>query len=123
MRAHLAEDYNLLKNYDLPFLASESRLFRSNKLRKQISGFLNYERVIKYAKSGGWRKLQGNAAHSLSVQKKTLHTQTHHTGTRKCKQTTALNIHHLFYFLCYSTILFFSAVSLNLRIQNINGWH
>jgi len=32
MRVRVAEDYSLLKNYDLQFLDLESRLFRSNKL-------------------------------------------------------------------------------------------
>jgi len=32
MRVGGAKDYSLLKNYDLPFLDLESRLFRSNKL-------------------------------------------------------------------------------------------
>jgi hypothetical protein len=45
---------------------------------------------------------------TLSVQKQiTLHKQTHPRGTRKCKYIAALNIHRLFDFLCYSTILSF----------------
>jgi len=108
MRVRVAEDCSLLKNYDLPFLDLESRLFRSNKLWPQITSFLNYESVIKYANYGGCCMSQRNTAYLLSAQKQiTLHKQTHPRGTRKCKYNAALNIHRLFHFLCYSTILSF----------------
>jgi hypothetical protein len=123
MRVRVAEDRSLLKNYDLPFLDLESRLFRSDKLWTQITSFLNYERVIKYANYGGCCMSQRNTAYLLSVQKQiTLHKQTYSRGTRKCKYNAALNIHRLFHFLCCSTVLFLSVVPLNIRIQYLNEW-
>lgn len=123
MRVRVAEDCSLLKNYDLPFLDLEFRVFRSNKLWPQITSFLNYERVIKYVNYGGCCMSQRNTAYLLSVQKQiTLHKQTHPRGTRKCKYNAALNIHRLFDFLCCSTIIFLSVVSLNIRIQILNKW-